>query len=137
MKRRDFITNVTLATILTSCGREIAPSGSPRSLWTPEVVMYDCHAMATYFDGGLGPKTGIIKVDYLLKNEPLTLQFWHGHGGKNHTFQLTPELFAEMKKLKKVWITTDNVQGHTHKLFVDFSDPKWRVAGAQPIPVPL
>jgi hypothetical protein len=75
-------------------------------------------------------------VDYLIKNEPVTLTFWHGHNGRDHEFTVTPEHIKELKKMKKVFIETTEVADHTHKLFIDFSDPRWRVPGAEPIEVP-
>ena len=88
--------------------------------------------MALYMDGSLGPKTGVIKAEYLIKNEPVTLVFWHGHGGKNHQFTLLPEHYTSLKQSKKVVILTTSVDGHTHKLFIDPNDPKWRVPGVKP-----
>lgn len=107
--------------------------GDPRS----SVTMYDTNAMALYFDGGLGPKTGMIKVEYILANQAVTLNFWHGHGGVLHRFTLKPEHYAAFKKMQKVYIETSIVDGHSHKLFVDFSDPKWRIVDAKPVEVPV
>lgn len=101
------------------------------------VILYDTYAMALYMDGGLGPKTGIIKVDYILENKPITFTFWHGHSGRNHEFTLLPEHFEELKAKRKIVIETTEVDGHTHRLFVDPTNPKWRVPGALPIQVPL
>lgn len=101
------------------------------------VTLYDTNAMAMYFDGTMGPKTGVIKVDYILANQEVTLNFWHGHGGVLHQFTLKPEHYVAFKKKQKIFIETTVVDKHSHKLFIDFSDPKWRVAGAKPIEVPL
>lgn len=146
MKRREFIklslVSASTAGIfgLVGCGQE---SGTGRENFQlhatsdgERVVLYDTYMMALYMDGGLGPKTGIMKVDYVLKNEPVTLKFWHGHGGKDHYFTLLPEHFAALKKLTKVTITTTVVDSHTHKLFIDPKDPKWRVPGAVGVEVP-
>jgi hypothetical protein len=136
MDRRHFLKGLLL-TGLAGCGRD----EEVHRLWygfrAGEVILYDTYAMALYFDGGLGPKTGIVKVDYILKNQPVTLEFWHGHGGKSHFYTLTPDHFAELKKLKKIYVETTAVASHTHKLFIDPVDPKWRVPGAQPVPVPV
>ncbi|MCB0311041.1 MAG: hypothetical protein KDD42_07390, partial [Bdellovibrionales bacterium] len=68
---------------------------------------------------------------------PVEMEFWHGHGGQNHRFVLLPEHFAELKQLKRVYVQTDEVAGHSHKLFIDPTDVRYRVAGALPIEVPL
>lgn len=120
---------------LFGCGKEETHE-KLGELFTARVVLYDTYAMALYMDGSLGPKTGVLKVDYVLANQPVDLEFWHGHGGKNHRFTVTPDHFKELKKLKKVLIETTRVADHTHKLFIDPSDPKWRVAGAPPVEVP-
>ena len=86
MQRRRFLQ-------VTAQGAELGALGhasAVRAQDEPEtVVMYDTHAIALYFDGTMGPKTGIIYVDYILDNVPVTLLFWHGHGGKRHEFTLT------------------------------------------------
>jgi len=143
MNRRELVKaalvgGTTLFTFgLAGCGKNLAEGFSDEALAAArgEVILYDTYFMAMYMDGGLGPKTGILKVDYVKANQPVTLEFWHGHGGVNHKFTITPEHFAEIKKLKKVYIQTNVVDGHSHKLFVDVSDKKWRVAGALPVPV--
>lgn len=147
MNRREFVLSILQAgafglttSTLSGCGENRNANGpdASRSLWDrDEIIMYDTNAMALYYDGGLGPKTGVITVDYILKNEPVTLQFWHGHGGVSHKFTLLPEHYEQFKKLKKVYVETTVVESHKHKLFIDFSDPKWRVPGAKPIPVPV
>jgi len=146
LDRREWIkaalsTGATLMTMgLVGCGKESQNGEESRfGLMSSrgEVVLYDTFMMALYMDGGLGPKTGTFKVDYVLANQPVTLKFWHGHGGKDHYFTLTPEIFAEVKKLKKVYVTTTVVDSHTHKLFIDVSDARWRVPGALPVPVPV
>lgn len=122
---------------LLGCGR--SPTENPidcRAQRADRVLLYDTYAMALYFDGGLGPKTGIIATSYVLANEPITLDFWHGHGGKLHRFTVTPDHFRVMKKLKKVTLETTAVDGHTHKLFIDTSDLRYRVPGAVPVAVP-
>lgn len=149
VNRRHFIRKMVqggvglwVAGLTVACGREeemaqaegrFLVDGSGKG----EIIMYDTYAMALYFDGGLGPKTGNIKVDYIVANQPLTLEFWHGHGGVNHKFTLLPEHFAEMKKMKKTYVETNVVADHKHKLFIDFSDSKWRVPGAKPVSVPV
>ena len=129
---------------LVGCGKEMTSEKTQENAISRlltraggTVTMYDTNAMALYFDGGLGPKTGIIKVDYILANKDVDLQFWHGHGGVYHRFTVTPAHFADLKKMKKIYIETTEVESHTHKLFIDPIDPQWRVAGAQPVQVPV
>ncbi len=124
---------------IVGCGKDELQkiSRGAVSIVRGEVILYDTYAMALYMDGGLGPKTGIIKVDYVLANQPLTLDFWHGHGGILHRYTVTPEHFSQLKKLKQVTLETTEVEDHTHKLFIDPNDPKWRVPGAQPVHVPI
>ena len=117
---------------LIACGRE----GGSELLEGDFVTMYDCNAMALYMDGTMGPKTGVIKVEHVIAGVPLEMVFWHGHGGKSHLFTVKPEHFAELKQFKKVTIESTVVDSHTHKLFIDFSDPRWRVPGALPVKVP-
>lgn len=144
MNRREFLkilgTGAVIGTFgIIGCGEEKTTENASGlvALSAPgRVTLYDTNAMALYFDGDLGPKTGIIKVDYVIKNEPVTLEFWHGHGGVNHKFTVTPDHFREMKKLKRIYLETSSVAGHTHRLFIDTKDPKWRVTGASPVEVP-
>lgn len=130
--RRGFL--ALCAVSLLSCGRD-DEERLVEALGLLRVTLYDTYAMALYFDGSLGPKTGVMKVDYVKKNEPVTLRFWHGHGGESHFFTLTPDHFSEVKKLKKVTIETTEVASHTHKLFIDPNHPKYRVPGALPVEV--
>ncbi len=127
--------------LVVGCGRESDPAGSRRARgirFVPgEVTLYDTYAMALYLDGSLGPKTGVVKVQYILDGNDLTLDFWHGHGGKQHRFTLTSAVYQDLKALKRVTIETTAVDGHKHKLFIDPKDSRYRVPGAQPIPVPV
>lgn len=122
---------------LLGCGRtEAEKLAVPRRAAGDRALLYDTYAMSLYFDGGLEPKTGIVAVSYVLANEPITLDFWHGHGGKRHAFTVGPEHYREMKKLKKVTLETTLVEGHSHKLFIDTKDVRFRVPGSLPIAVP-
>lgn len=141
MERRKFLKLITAGGIAAglpvfASDYELGEFWDDEELDEDFVTLYDTYAMALYMDGGLGPKTGIIKVDYILENEAVKMQFWHGHGGRNHEFTVLPEHFAQLKELKKVTIQTTAVDGHTHKLFIDPVDPRWRVPGAQPVKVP-
>src|SRR5687767_7782580 len=66
------------------------------------VTMHDTYAQALYLDGSLGPLTGVIYVDYVLRNEPIELDFWHGHGNLLHKFTLLPEHFDRLKQGERV-----------------------------------
>jgi hypothetical protein len=141
--RRDLMRDAALASgglvvaALWGCGLDEAGARLASEGGDDEfVTLYDTHAMATYFDGSLGPRTGVITVDMVLAGVETDLRFWHGHGGIQHHFRILPEHFTAMRCLKKVFIETTMVDGHKHKLFVDFSDARWRVAGAQPVRVP-
>jgi hypothetical protein len=101
------------------------------------VTLYDTYAVALYFDGTLGPETGIIKVADVAAGKTLTMDFWHGHGGVLHRFTLVPADFAKLKAKQKVTTKTTIVEDHQHELFIDPIDPKWRVPGAQPQTIPV
>lgn len=125
---------------LLGCGKSpvenlvAAPRGN--RFRTDRALLYDTYAISLYFDGSQGPKTGIIAVSYVLANEPVTLDFWHGHGGVLHRYTVGPEHFSQMKKLKKTTLETTIVESHSHKLFIDTSDARFRVPGAVGIAVP-
>ena len=148
MDRRQFLftflssASGLLVASLSGCGKEKTEEAAQRLLGVvetlpqrKEITLYDTNAMALYFDGGLGPKTGVIKVQYVIDNQPVKLKFWHGHGGIDHQFTVTPDDFKTLKKLKRATVTTDIVEDHSHKLFIDPVDPRYRVAGAKPVVV--
>ena len=112
----------------------IVDAGTPDAA---TVLMHDTYAQALYFGGELGPLTGIIRVDYLLVGEAVTLDFWHGHGGMLHQYTLLPEHYQQLKQLERVYIETSVVQSHQHMLFIDPVDPRYKVPGSEPVPVPL
>lgn len=138
--RRQFLISaadllwVTSLGSLVGCGGEDERAGN-RTHRATQVILYDTYAMALYMDGSLGPKTGVIKVQYIINGVPMTLDFWHGHGGRQHRFTLTAMHYQQLKQQQKVTIETTEVDGHRHKLFIDPVSPRWRVPGAQPIPV--
>ncbi len=141
LDRRVFIKNSLLVGIGLIIPKRflVAEQGEISEASAPDedfVILYDTYAMALYMDGSLGPKTGILKVDYILENKALKFKFWHGHGGKDHEFVLLQEHYAELKKLKRIYLETTIVDGHKHKLFIDPVEAKWRVPGALPIKVP-
>lgn len=121
-------------------GDPVAPdAGDPLDAGVCEdfVVMYDTNAQALYLDGSLGPLTGVIYVDYVLRGEVVELDFWHGHGNQVHRFTLLPEHFEGLKRGERVTIETTEVESHRHTLFIDPTDPFYRVDGAAPVQVPL
>ena len=137
--RRDFVRHATVAgagiIALQAVGCGSAETPSTLSEGEDDLLLYDTYAMALYFDGGLGPRTGVIKAEDILRGEALDMEFWHGHGGRSHRFAVSPEQLEAMKTAK-VFLETDSVQSPSHRLFVDFTDPQWRVPGAEPVRVP-
>lgn len=130
--------SAAIASGLSACGAD--PRADATSNVSDDdddfVTLYDTYAMAMYYDGTIGPKTGVIKVDDVLANAQLDKEFWHGHGGRNHRFTVTPDHLTKLRNLEKVTIETTSVESHAHTLFVDMSDSRWRVPGAQPVRVP-
>ncbi len=138
MNRREFLLKAALTgggIALFGCGKDSTFTARAVLGERGSVTLYDTYAQALYMDGSQGPKTGTIKVDYIVANQPVVLEFWHGHGGKSHMFTLTQAHYDDLKKLKRVYVTTSVVDGHTHKLFIDPVDTKWRVPGAKPVVV--
>ncbi len=117
-------------------GGDAAPAGPDAAACTTTVTLYDVYAMALYFDGGLGPRTGTIRVMDVAAGVTLPKDFWHGHGGQLHRYVVLPEHFAALKRRERVMIQTTEVDGHSHMLFIDPVDPQWRVEGAQPQTIP-
>lgn len=103
----------------------------------PTVRMYDTFAQALYFDGGYGPFTGVVRAAYLAAGVAVTIDFWHGHGGRLHRYTVTPVHYAELVRGRRVYLETTVVDDHAHRLFVDPADLRWRVPGATPVEVPV
>lgn len=101
------------------------------------VAMHDTYAQALYLDGTYGPLTGVVEVAYVMAGAAITLEFWHGHGGVQHRFTITPEHFEALKRGERVTITTTTVDGHEHTLFIDPLDEDYRVPGAPDVDVSL
>ncbi len=101
------------------------------------VLVHDTNAQALYLDGTLGPLTGVIRVADLVAGTALTLDFWHGHGGMQHRFTLTPAVFEQLKRGVKVTVGTTMVDGHAHTLFIDPLDEHYRVTGAPDVSIDL
>jgi hypothetical protein len=113
-----------------------APASTDAAACTTTVTLYDVYAMALYFDGSLGPRTGTIRVADVSAGVMLPEDFWHGHGGVLHRYTVQPEHFMALKRRERVMIQTTEVEGHSHMLFIDPVDPQWRVEGAQPQTIP-
>jgi hypothetical protein len=135
MNRREFL--IASVATLVGCGRNASDTRARLYIGGNTVTLYDTHAMALYFDGGLGPATGIVTVADVVAEKSVTLEFWHGHGGQSHFFTIEPEHFRDLHRLKKVVLETTEVANHTHKLFIDPVDARWRVSGAKPVQVPV
>lgn len=97
------------------------------------VVMHDMYAMALYYDGETGPKTGEIKAEYIQDGHDVKLDFWHGHGGNQHQFILQPKHYQSLLRGKKTIVETTAVDGHKHTLFIDPNNIQYRIPGRPPI----
>ena len=109
----------------------------PRDGGCETVMMHDTYAQALYYDGTYGPLTGTVTVDHVLGGVAVELEFWHGHGGQNHRYTITPENIDALKRGERVTVETTEVDSHRHTLFVDPLDEDYRVPGAPDVPVPL
>jgi hypothetical protein len=157
MQRREAFTVLGLGTglgvvaLLIGCDADAGPADPPvvdagndppRDV-TPDacvgatVLMHDTNAQALYLDGTYGPLTGVIRVSHVVANQPLTLEFWHGHGGVQHRFTLEPEHFARLRAGEKITVGTTTVDGHAHTLFIDPKSEQYRVPGAPDVQVQL
>ncbi|MBZ0233914.1 MAG: hypothetical protein K8M05_16420 [Deltaproteobacteria bacterium] len=117
-------------------GADASPASPDAAACTMTVTLHDVYAMALYFDGGLGPRTGTIRVADVAAGVALPKDFWHGHGGQLHRYTVLPEHFAALKRRERVMLQTTEVEGHRHMLFIDPVDPQWRVEGAPPETIP-
>lgn len=124
-----------------------SPDGSDNSETTPPLIQdpaptveyiefYPLYAMATYFDGSLGPVTAEITSVQMTNEMDEELMYWHGHGGRSHTFTLSKFDKNQILGGRKVVIETSTVDGHTHKLFIDPTDKQWRIVGAEMVKIP-
>ena len=138
ISRRPFLwlLGSTLTGAAAGCGENLRDwREQPLECDEKLIQMYDSHAQALYLDGTLGPLTGVIYVDYIIGGEPVTLDFWHGHGGQSHRYTLEPEHFELLKQGERVYIETTEVQSHSHMLYIDPLDEELRVEGAEPVDV--
>jgi|GEM_PF-1873325 len=101
------------------------------------VLVYDTYAQALYLDGSLGPLTGIITAVAIRDGVSLDMDFWHGHGGVLHRFTVTPGDFAALRRGERVYLDTTVVDDHQHTLFIDPSDPDYRVPDTEPVSVTI
>lgn len=100
-------------------------------------TLHDTEAQALYLDGSLGPLTGTIGVSVVMAGAAVTLDFWHGHGGVQHRFTLTPAMLDDLKHGKKITVGTTTVDNHAHMLFIDPKDERYRTPGAPDVQVDL
>jgi hypothetical protein len=116
----------------TGSGGDILPdAAAPIDACVGEVVtLHDTYAQALYFDGTLGPLTGVITVAQAVAGTTVTMDFWHGHNGQQHRFTLEPSHFAALARGERVTLETTTVDNHSHQLFVDPLDETYRVEGA-------
>lgn len=141
--RRNFLQALgfgTAAAHLAACG---AAADGERAAATESlrddgdfVILYDTYAVAMYFDGSIGPTTGIVTVQEIVNGVDAPKTFWHGHGGVDHRYVVRASDLAQLHQKKKVFLQTDVVAEHSHRLFVDPTDARWRVPGAKPVKVP-
>jgi len=96
---------------------------------TTTLLLTDIYAMSLYYDGTMGPQTGVITVDDMVLAQDKTYEFWHGHGGRSHSYVVTAEDFKKIRSGIKVTIETDAVDSHTHTLFIDLADEEFLVPG--------
>lgn len=113
-----------------------AGTRAPDAGCTTTVTLHDTYAMALYLDGGLGPRTGVVRVADIAAGVEQPRDFWHGHGDALHRFTLTPAHFAALRRRERITVETTEVDGHRHTLFVDPADPRWRVEGAPDQTIP-
>lgn len=97
------------------------------------VLVYDTYAQALYLDGSLGPLTGTITAVAIRDGVSLDMDFWHGHGGVLHRFTVTQGDFAALRRGERVYLDTTIVDDHQHTLFIDPSDPDYRVPDTEPV----
>lgn len=114
-----------------------ADGASPDACAHAFTTLHDTEAQALYLDGSLGPLTGTIRVSYMMAGAAITLDFWHGHGGQQHRFTLTPAMLDDLKAGKKITVGTSMVDGHAHTLFIDPKDERYRTPGAPDVMVDL
>ena len=136
MQRRDFCQLLVstsflfVFTRLTGC--KVATVGSNRLTDdTQTVMMNDIQLIAMYMDGTQGPVTGVLKVSQILENKPTTHKHFDSHG---HTFTLTPEHYAKLKKGEQFKVETTEAESHTHLVLVS---PKNKVPGSVAVAVPV
>jgi hypothetical protein len=95
------------------------------------VAMRDIDVLALTFDGEVAAKTGVLRAAAIRDGVAVTMDHFDGHG---HTFTITTEHFAELKRGRPVRIRTTKALGHDHIVLVD---PGQAVPGSQAIDVPL
>ncbi len=102
---------------------------TPAEPQTTTLILSDINAISLYYDGTMGPQTGVITVDDMVLAEDKTYDFWHGHGGSSHQFTVTSNDFIQIRSGLKVSIETDLVDSHSHTLFIDPTSDEFKVLG--------
>ncbi len=111
------------------------PTPDAEPTCTETATVYDLYAQSLYFSGEYGPETGNVTAAQIAAGAALDMQFWHEHGGVYHRFTVTQEHLRALARGERVDITTDEVEGHSHNLFIDPAST--RVAGGGSAQVPL
>jgi hypothetical protein len=57
----------------------------------------------------------ILDVDVVAGVEKV-YEFWHGHGGRKHSFTVTAENFLKLQAGEVIEIHTNVIEGHRHAL---------------------
>ncbi len=109
----------------------------PEDAACPTAEVHDTYAQALYYDGTYGPLTGTILAREIADGVEITYEFWHGHGGMQHMFTVTPADFEQLKRGERVTIETSEVESHSHTLFIDPVDPDYRVDGGETALAPV
>ena len=157
MRRRDFIFLVGGGALSYACSGEtsvpavdaaagggsgdntlpVDANGGVDACTQKVALMHDTYAQALYLDGTNGPLTGVIEVASVIAGVQIMKDFWHGHGGQLHRFTLTPADFEALKRGERITVGTTMVDGHSHTLFVDPQDERYRVPNAPDVEVAL
>lgn len=117
---------------------EVRPEPTSNPTEETEIEYFDyypLYAMATYFDGTTGPVTAEIDAATVSGGEDSSMIFWHGHGGMKHSFVLSADDKLRVLNGERVEIETSRVSGHSHRLFIDPTDEKWRIPGQQMVKI--
>ncbi len=137
MNRRTFIRNAIGSTLTAAAFSRLAwgrlsemPSGPAADvkdliLFAPYEAFLPEQTDPVLSNPHEGTENGILKAEDIIKGEPLTLEFWHGHGGVKHEFTITAENFSSLKAGNPVvvYVPTNVVGGHYHFVVIDPKRP--------------